>query len=441
MTVPLIRTTLCTGAVLFSVLVAGCSSADPAGESAGTSPPTSIGVPATTLGNRPPEIRPIASARAEIGQMFSDAIVATDPDGDPVVVDLGVSPSGFSPTVNTRGRIIGFEWSPLEPGEWEVEVTATDSSGASASTVMHLIARAERSSDLVLSLGDSIAAGFGRDRSDFLGGDGCYRSEDDAYPTLATEALVAAGALSDEAEVLLLGCDGMTSASLSRDVVRATDRKGDTLPGSATQLEWATNLNPTIITLTVGGEDVGLFEPEALFIDGDGEPTSGLDRDALLVAQANLESELTAVLGELLTTTDAHLALTTYYDPTAADPSGVDRCRASCFVDAMDVLVSSLNESILSSAEAYPADRITIVRLDGENDVWEASNGAGPDLLRDGLGPLQGLVDRFTRGSNATCADKGSPERDLVSALDCVHPNSDGHVVIAELVTDALLAI
>jgi hypothetical protein len=425
--------------LLTSVLFVACSSVAPIAES--TTSTTTTVAPTTTVGNRPPSIRPMVSARAEIGQVFSDAIIASDPDGDPVVVDVGVSPSGFSPTVNARGGIIGFEWSPSVPGEWYVEVTATDSSGATTSAVLHLIARAERSIDLVLSMGDSIAAGFGRDRSDFLGTDECYRSEEDAYPTNTTDALVAAGALSDEAQVLLVGCDGMTSASLRSKVVRATDPEGDPVSGSATQVQWATDLNPTIIMLTVGGEDIGLFEPEALFTEGDGETAVMLDRAALVAAQENLESELTDVLGELLTTTDAHIALTTYYDPTAADPAGVDRCRASCFVDAMRVAVSSLNESILVSAEAYPADRITVVRLDGENDVWEASNGAGPDVLRDGLGPLQGLVDRFTRGSNATCAESGGPERDLVSALDCVHPNTDGHVAIAGLVTDALLSI
>jgi hypothetical protein len=235
--------------LLTSVLFVACSSVAPIAES--TTSTTTTVAPTTTVGNRPPSIRPMVSARAEIGQVFSDAIIASDPDGDPVVVDLGVSPSGFSPTVNARGGIIGFEWSPSVPGEWYVEVTATDTSGATTSAVLHLIARAERSIDLVLSMGDSIAAGFGRDRSDFLGTDECYRSEEDAYPTRTTDALVAAGALSDEAQVLLVGCDGMTSASLRSKVVRATDPEGDPVSGSATQVQWATDLNPTIIMLSL----------------------------------------------------------------------------------------------------------------------------------------------------------------------------------------------
>lgn len=433
-----LRTSRYVRLLFVSVVLVACSSGAPVAESATSAPST---IATTTVGNRPPSIRPMVSARAEVGEVFTDAIVATDPDGDPVVIDLGPSPSGLSPTVNTRGRIVGYEWTPSVPGEWYVEVTATDGSGLSTSAELHLIARSERSIDLVLSMGDSIAAGFGRDRSDFLGTDQCYRSEEDAYATLTTEALVDAGALSDEAQLLLLGCEGTSSASLRREAVRATDPNGDQMAGSATQLQWAADLNPTIIMLTIGGEDIGLFDPEGLFTEDGGETPAMLDRAALTSATESLESELTAIVGELLTTTDAHIALTTYYDPTASDPTGIDRCRASCFVDVMDDVVSSLNESILRSADAYPADRITIVRLDGGNDVWEASNGAGPDILRGGLGALQGLVDRFTRGSNATCADSGSPERDLVSALDCVHPNSEGHVVIAELVTEALLSI
>ena len=73
--------------------------------------------------------------------------------------------------------------------------------------------------------------------------------------------------------------------------------------------------------------------------------------------------------------------------------------------------------------------------------VWEAPNGLGIDALRDGLGPLQGIVDNFTGGTSALCAEDSGVDESLVSSLDCAHPNEDGHREIADIVATVLLSI
>ncbi len=431
-------------ALAVGMLLAACSSS---GDASGVEPTLgtaarSTEAPTTTAANRLPQIRMVPSARSEIDVRYSDAIIASDPDGDEVVVRVGTAPLGFAPIVNSRGAITGFDWRPTEPGTWDVEVTATDVEGASSMTTLRLIGRAPRPWPLVLAMGDSIAAGHGRDRSDFLGTDDCFRSERDAYATLTTDALVEAGSLAVDAEVLVLACAGATVRALGTDVIHATNRSGDRLPDDRTQMDWASSLNPTIITLTVGGQSGGFFGVESMLVPAiDGREEVGLDEAALARTHGDLTHDLTRVLATLLDTTDAHIVITTYYDPTAADPIGVDGCAAECFGEAMDLMVGGLNDAILEAVDMVSSQRISIARLDGAGDVWEASNGVGPDFVRDGLGPLQGLVDRFTGGSSGACADDGDPPEDLVSALDCVHPNEAGHRAIADRVTDVLLSI
>ena len=186
--------------------------------------------------------------------------------------------------------------------------------------------------------------------------------------------------------------------------------------------------------MTIGVSDLGLFSAEQTAEIVTPDPDAVRDEEVL---RENLDT----ILEQLVTATDAHIALTTYYDPTAAVPNGVDACDASCFSEAFANRIETLNTAIVSVAQQYPKARVSLVRLDGEVDVWEAGNAVGPDVLREGLGPLQGLVDQFTGGGGATCASQGGPERDLISGLDCVHPNAEGHEEIQTLVVEALLSI
>lgn len=429
------------GALFLSMLVlAGCSDesvADETGANAGdvSAATTSSTSSTTAVPNRPPEIRVATVGRAEIGQQLTEPILGFDPDGDDVVVTVSDGPLGFSPTLNARGRVTGFEWEPVEPGEWTVEVAGTDPDGATTSTEVLLVARNTRSIDLLLAMGDSIAAGFGRDRSDFLGSDECFRSEEDAYGLQTHGELSEVGALEADGDVLLVACAGATAEALLNTPVDATDPGGAVSDDEErSQVQWAVDLNPTIVTLTVGAADVGIFDPARTAEILTPGPNAEL-------AQATFRENLDTILRQLVTATDAHIALTSYYDPTAAVPNGVDGCAATCFAEAFASAIESLNTTIIDVAGAYPEGRVSLVRLDGEDDVWEAGNATGPDVLRDGLGPLQGLVDQFTGGGGANCASTGGPQRDLISGLDCLHPNAEGHIEIRRLVVEALLSI
>lgn len=428
-------------AVISALVLAGCASAG------GDASPTrdqfdsSTTQPETTTTtepvNRPPDLRVVETARAEIGQRLTEPVLSSDPDGDVVSVTVSDGPLGFAPVLNPRGRVTGFSWEPTEPGEWTVQVIASDSSGESVNAEILLQARNPRSRDLVLAMGDAIAVGFGRDRSDFLGTDECFRSEDVAYGLQAAEQLTLVGALSEEGDAFLVGCSGATTESLETEAMLATRADGSVVDEpQRSQIAWATELNPTIITLTIGAQDIGLYDPErvaALVETAPQDPEGGAALEAV-------EQQLASVLSTLLTTTDAHIALTTYFDPTATEPAGIDGCSGVCFSAAYSRWVDALNERIEASVLQAQAGRVSLVRLDGDNDVWEAGNPTGPDILRD-LGPLDGLVDRVTGGGAATCATSGTPDLDLVSGLDCVHPNGDGHGRITELVVDVLLSI
>lgn len=428
---------LCLGAILG----AACSSGAPSGATAAPSSESQTDATTTTTTttapvNRPPELRVVESGRAQIGQRLTEPILGFDPDGDDVNVTVANGPLGFSPTLNASGRVTGFGWEPIEPGEWTVLITATDPDGATATAEVLLVGRNPRSIDMLLAMGDSVAAGFGRDRSDFLGSDECFRSEDSAYGVRTHQALREVGALDDGADVLLVACSEATVRSLLDTPVQATQANGDVRNEDArSQVDWAVDLNPTIITLTTGVSNSGLFNAEEIAAIA---TSSAEDFDSRL---GTLEQDLDTVLERLVTATDAHIAVTTYYDPTATVPVGVDGCTGVCFADAFSDRMASLNVMLEQAVNQQPSGRVSLVRLDGINDIWEASDATGPDQLRDGLGPFQGIVDRFTSGGLATCASSGSPQRDLISGLDCLHPNVEGHDEITRLVVDVLLSI
>ena len=443
-------------AIIGILILAGCSSSGPsgasgddgtAGEIASSEPtPTNTVASTTTTSTipaQPPNVRMPETTFAFVGQGVTEAVVVTDPNGDEVVIRaFDDEIPGFDPVTNVRGRIIGFDWEPTEPGEWELEMTATDEGGLEGSAVVRLIARNEPSSDMLLAMGDSIAAGFGRDRSDFAGSDECFRSESDSYGAKVFDALVEAGALEGRAEFLLTACASATAAGLSSQPTTATDENSEVVGDVLTQLERATLLNPTIVTLTVGAADVGLFDLEEFLLAGaDQNPVDAVDEVELARRVEAVRVEVVSVFDALMTTTSAHVVLTTAFNPVASNPIGVDGCNGDCMVAASDRVVAALNEMLLDVAEEQREGRVSIARLDGEADVWEAPNGLGVDALRDGLGPFQGLVDTFTGGTTALCADDGGAADALISALDCAHPNGDGQSAIADVVTRVLLAI
>lgn len=383
-----------------------------------------------------------SSARAEIGQTWTDAIVASDPDGDLATVEIEDAPRGFFPLTNSRGLITGFEWQPAEAGQWSMTVVATDQTGLVQREELLLIGRHPRVGDHVMAIGGSVAAGFGRDRSDYFTSDECWRGESIAHPTLMVEQLVAAGALGASTQFSMVACSGHDGSALLNTPVRATDGDGDVLDGAAkSQLEWAVTLNPTIVTVMAGAADAHLLDPTPLLIEGaGGDPEAALDRTLLAERLDAFDDSLDEAVATLITSTDAHIALLTWYDPTAVDPVGVDGCDGSCFRAVSAELIDELNQRIRSVARRHPAARLTLVQLDDLAVGREAPNGLGPDILREnGLGPLQGIADRFTGGGSPWCADDDGPDDTVISRLDCVHPNEDGQRAIAERVAQALL--
>ncbi len=437
----------------FAMLAAACTSTDATGQSepgdevssgeATATETTTSTTTTTTIPAQPPNVRMPEMAFAVVGQQVSEAVIVTDPNDDEVVIRaFGDGVPGFSPVTNVRGGIIGFEWEPTEAGEWEVEMTATDTGGLVGSATVQLVAHHEPSVDMLFAMGDSVAAGFGRDRSDFAGSDDCFRSEGDTYSALAFDSLIEAGALGAQSELVIVACAAAGASDLATLETSATNRDGDVVGDPLPQLERATLLNPTIVTLTVGASDVGLFDLENfLRADSGQDPAAAVDAVELDRRISTIRADLTNALDILMRTTSTHVVLTTAFNPVASEPIGVDGCTGDCMVAASDRIVNDLNAMLLDVVAGQREGRVSVARLDGEADVFEAPNGLGVDALRDGLGPFQGIVDNFTGGATALCADDGGVDDALVSALDCAHPNEDGHRAIADIVAMVLLSI
>lgn len=411
---------------IFVTLVVACSGSKTAPavvpdeqEQAGDGTEPVQAITTTTIVRNPPELDVPSSVRADVGSSWSDAVFTSDPDGDVVRVTVGEMPLGFFPTTNARGLINGFEWRPPEPGQWSVELIATDGTGLRTAKEILLIGRNPRTVDLLLAIGDGVAAGEGLDRGDLLRRNDCGRAEKEAYPRLAFDALRASGALADDAQVISVACNGMSSAKLHTEFMIATDAEGDELFDERTTFDWAIELNPTIITITVGAADVSIADPEEL-ID------SGVLNDGLLGERlASFEDELDAFTQVLITHTDAHIALTTYANPTADDPLGIDGCEAECFADAMSVVHEQLNMAIRSVGRRLPATRFSLIDFSGVLDGHRAGDPVGLNLLR----------------SPAHCADDDEPDESWVSNVDCLKPNERGHRALADVTASTLASL
>lgn len=436
-------TRIASGVLAATSVAAACSSTDAEAIGEATGPTTGASTTSTTIPNRPPTIRPIPSARATIGETYTDAVVVSDPDGDvptiAFVLDRG-SPAGVEPITNARGAITGFEWTPTEPGEWTLEVLAVDPDGLQHMRSIDFVARAHRPVDLLLALGGSLAAGAGRDRSDVLGSDDCWRAEGPAYPTRVFERLIDRGALAPEAEYLTGACRDMTSAGLTRTDVTLTDGSGDRSGEAATSIEHAVGLNPTIVLVGPGIADIAEPSLEDLFVTTPDDDVRRVDRDLLDGRITLAVEQLALAVDELLERTDARIVVTDVPKPTAPDPVGVDGCDGECFDSASTFVFEELNGAIALRFASLAPDRISFVSFVSGFDGRTAPNAYGPDALRD-LGPFGDLVGRLTDVSAAHCAAGDGPENTLVSRFDCVHPNDEGHEVLAELVVAALAEI
>ena len=406
-----------------SVAATGCpGGGDAGGSGTGDASVGTTAAPTTTTQppNRPPVIVVDSFVRT-VGERLDARLSVGDPDGTVTRIAWHRPPPGFG---HPGGADTSFSWTPPVAGTWRGEVTATDDGGATASAEVAFVSRHPRRQYVLVALGDSVAAGFGLDLTDALLGDPCWRAPGEAYPSLVMDRLVEAGTVrAGEARVVLAACSGTSTSDVWAAPTWRPPGAPEDLRGAAwSQLEWAVRTNPGFVTLTVGANDVGVVD---LSIAPGGE----LDPD-------ELDSRLEAVAGgvgylldELTERTDARIVLTTYYNPTARNPTGLGRCRADCFADLAESVHGSLNRTLAEVAARYDS-RVQLVDVAPLFEGHEAGDALGPDWLRDPIETFLGVQ------VGAYCSED-DPSGSWVSVFDCIHPTGDGMAAIAEAVAAA----
>ena len=364
----------------------------------------------------------VETVRVEVGELSEQAL---EPG------ELEWTARGLPPGAELDGNTL--RWTPDDAGAWVVELTATDSDGNEATAITALFARYPNRPEALVALGDSVASGQGLDRSDYLLGDSCWRAERDAYPARVLDRWRDAepGA---EPELALVACSGAKVEDLLGEPV--TGGLDGTAPGDTdelSQVEWAVRANPGLVTITIGANDMRFTEPEQYVVDGE------LDTDLIDRRTARISGGLEAVLTRLVDATDARIVVSTYHDPTAASPQGVDGCQGDCFAEAAGRVINRLDETIGGVVARFPADRVALADVQKAFEGHRASNGIGPDGVRagDGLGWLGVVFERTTGTTQAYCAEGHPSYESWVSSVDCVHPDGQGADAYADAIWQA----
>ena len=407
-----------------SLAATGCPGNDAGGGSGpgDTSAGTTDAPTTTTLPpNRPPVIA-VDSFVWAVGERLDARLSVGDPDGTVTRIVWHRPPPGFG---HPGGADTSFSWTPPVAGTWRGEVTATDDGGATATAEVAFVSRHPRRQYTLVALGDSVAAGFGLDLTDALLGDPCWRAPRAAYPSLVMDRLVEAGKVpAGEAQVVLAACSGSSTVDVWEPPTWLPPGAPRDLDGTAwSQLDWAVQVNPGFVTLTVGANDVGVVD---LSIAPGGE----LDRDELERRLAAVVGGVGYLLDELVQRTDARIAITTYHNPTALNPTGLGDCRGQCFVDLANIVHESLNQA-LAEVAARHAPRVRVVDVAPLFVGHEAGDALGPDWLREPIESLLGVQ------VGAYCSVE-DPDGSWISSLDCLHPTGDGMRAIAGVVAAAL---
>jgi lysophospholipase L1-like esterase len=287
-------------------------------------------------------------------------------------------------------------------------------------------ARSDTPAVRYVSIGDSVAAGQGLDWSDWTRDDPCWRAGGDSPGGRFAKTWKKAGR---DRSFTLLACSGATAEDLLA-------------PGG--QVDQAIAADPALVSITIGANDLSFVNPAKFFVDG------RLDRVVVDERLARLQTRLTAIIRRLLIATDARVLVTTYHDPTAADPVGVPGCRGECFAAAAHGVVAQLNDAIRTAVARFPSDRVRLVDTAPRFVGHSAPNGWGPDRIRES--GLPGWLPRWATppadltwalGKAASIQAYCSDDHDLgddpnwVSGIDCVHPNEDGAKAYAAALTDA----
>jgi lysophospholipase L1-like esterase len=387
--------------------------------------------------NRAPELGAPAELRGAVGAPTVVAVTGTDPDGDPVAVTISAAGvPGLSFTPGPGGGAL--RWQPTEAGTWTVGVAADDGRGGRTERTLTLLGRYPANPGAIVAMGDSVASGHGLQLRDYLGGDSCWRAESDAYPARLLRLLVEQGRWPRDGRVALVACSGVRTSDLLTRAVRGG------LPGSAPagtsslpQVDWAVRGNPGLVTLTVGANDLGFSKPWELVRDG------RLDVATLDARLARLRTDLRVVLDRLVAATDATVVVTTYYDPSATSPQGIDGCRTTCFssvvTTALDRFNGAIGDVVAAVAAGPGGQRVRLADIRPAFVGHGAPNGLGPDGLREGgFGLFGTLVGPLTEGTHPYCARGSTTGEPWVNSVDCVHPDARGAGEIARVVAGVL---
>lgn len=383
------------------------------------------------LRNTVPRLTSELVVAAGPGRAVSVALPAVDDDGDPITIEAD-GPADMSVTADRFDRW-QLRWAPTATGTSTASLTLRDGRGGVSEAEIELRSTNSFRADALLGLGDSVASGHGLQKRDYLGRDGCWRSEREAYPWLVREGLVARGDLDHAGDYGLVACSGATVADLLDQPV--TGGLDGSLPAGErrlSQVDWAIAANPEILTLTVGANTLEFTDLSDLVVD------AGVDRDELGRRLRRVEEGLDIVLRRLVDHTDSTVYVTNYYNPTANDPQGIDGCRGDCFRARADEVVEAFNGAVTSVVADQPADRVVLVDLATRFDGHGAPNGLGPDGLRSGAsGLLGGLVGAPLEGVHPYCARGHDDDASWVNYVDCVHPDGRGHREIAAAILEA----
>ncbi len=337
---------------------------------------------------------------------------------------------GLPPDAELDGNTL--RWLPDDAGAWTVEVTASDAQGNRRAVSTTLLARHPTRSEALVALGDSVASGHGLDLSDYLLQDRCWRAEREAYPARVLDRWRTADPAA-EPQLALVACSGAGVEDLLEEPV--TGGLDGTAPDDTdelSQVEWAVRANPALVTLTIGANDLEFTHPEQYLVGG------SLDTELVEQRAAKIGAGLEAALARLVDATDSRIVVSTYHDPTAAEPHGVDGCEGSCFANAAARVVDRLNTTIRDTVARFADDRVALAEVQELFEDHRAPNGLGPDALRagEGPGPLGTLFDRTTSAIQAYCAAGHPDYESWINSIDCVHPDGQGADAYAEVVWD-----
>jgi lysophospholipase L1-like esterase len=380
--------------------------------------------------NTAPALRFPVVVSAEPGRTLSTALPVTDAEGDPVtVVPLDLDRLDGLVLESDSSRRWWLTWTPTTTGTSVVPLVLRDDRGATRRVDVTVRATNPYRDGTLIGMGDSVASGHGLQKRDYLGGDDCWRSGDEAYPRLVFDALVHAGSL-DPGGYNLVACSGATLGDLLEEPVTGGPSGMD---GRRSQVEWVVAANPEVVTLTAGANTLGFVHPEQIFDDA-----LEIDTDELERRLQRVETGLAGVLGRLVDHTDSTVYVTNYYNPVAATPQGVAGCRNECFQRRVDEVLASFNATIEAVAARFPAGRVVLVDIAGPFVGHGAPNGLGPDGLRSGtVGWLRGLIGDPVGGVHPYCAQGHGDAGSWVNYVDCVHPDGRGHREIADAVLAA----